>query len=91
MIDLKIVTPDDIGEGIEFNPETKKFDVQFPSAWGIEFSDEYMTVGIMGDGVQIMLRKIKGTELTVATGVHVWGTWYGDAPAGTEPERSFRT
>lgn len=90
MIDLKIVTPDDMGEGIEFNPETKKFDVQLPSTGGIEFSDEYMTVDIMGDGVQIMLRKIKGTELTVATGVQMWGTWYGDAPAGIEPERPFQ-
>lgn len=32
MIDLKIVTPDDMGEGLTFNPKTKKFDVDTPAS-----------------------------------------------------------
>lgn len=32
MKDVKILTPDDMGEGIKFNPTTKKFDVDTPAS-----------------------------------------------------------
>ena len=75
MIDLKIVTPDDLGEGIEWNEQTQKYEAK------LLFTAREVTAEIPINGITFLYRQLKNANRSmVCTGIRFDGVWYGDAP-----------
>lgn len=75
MIDIKLITPDDLGEGIEYNPATKKFEPK------VIFTDREATVPLYLNGIELLFRQLANSNRAmVMTGIKYNGTWWGDAP-----------
>ena len=75
MKNVKIVTPDDLGEGIEWNEDTQKYEAE------LLFTDHTVTAGIPINNTAFLFRQLKNANrVMVCTGIFLYGEWYGDAP-----------
>ena len=77
MIDKRVVTPDDLGEGIEWNESTQKYEAK------LLFTERYIEANIVINRVMFLFRQLKNADKSmVCPGIRLNGEWYGDAPDG---------
>lgn len=75
MSDKRIVTPEDLGDGIVWNDATQKYEAS------LLFTDREVEANIPFNGIAFMFRQLKNANrLMVCTGIKLDGVWYGDAP-----------
>ena len=75
MKNVKIVTPDDLGEGIEWNEDTQKYEAE------LLFTDRTVQANIPINDMSFLFRQLKNANrVMVCTGIFMGGKWYGDAP-----------
>ena len=75
MKNVKIVTPDDLGEGIEWNEDTQKYEAE------LLFTDRTVKADIPINDMSFLFRQLKNANrVMVCTGIFSNGEWYGDAP-----------
>ena len=75
MKNVKIVTPDDLGEGIEWNEDTQKYEAE------LLFTDRTVQANIPINDMSFLFRQLKNANrVMVCTGIFLYGEWYGDAP-----------
>ena len=82
MIDKRVITPEDLGDGIEWNEQTQKYEAK------LLFTDRAITASIQNSGMTLLYRQLKNANRAmVCTGIKLYGNWYGDSPEG-EPSRN---
>ena len=75
MTDKRVVTPEDLGDGIEWNEQTQKYEAK------LLFTDQEVTAEIPINGITFLYRQLKNANRAmVCTGIQLYGVWYGDAP-----------
>lgn len=77
MTDRRVVTPEDLGEGIEWNEQTKQYEPK------LLFTDRVYTFDFPINGITLVFRQLKNADRPmVCTGIFSRGVWRGDGPSG---------
>lgn len=86
MVDKRIVTPDDLGDGIFWNENTKKYE----AISQISFTEREATVNLAINDMRLLFREVANSNrLMVATGINYNNVWYGDAPDNEQATNPF--
>lgn len=86
MKDVKVITPEDLGDGIVWNDQTQKYE----AVSQVFFTEREATVDLMINGMQLLFREVANSNRTmVVTGVNYNNVWYGDAPDNEQATNPF--
>lgn len=86
MKDVKIITPEDMGESLSLDPNTKKYE----AISQIAFTEREATVDLLVNGIQLLFREVANSNRPmVVTGVLYEGKWYGDSPDNLPADNPF--
>lgn len=86
MKDVKVITPEDLGDGIVWNAQTQKYE----AISQVFFTEREATVDLMINGMQLLFREVANSNrVMVVTGVNFNNKWYGDAPDNEQATNPF--
>ena len=84
MTDKRVITPEDLGDGIEWNEQTQKYEAE------LLFTDREITAALPMNGIVLLYRQLKNANRAmVCTGIKLSGVWYGDSPDGVPFKNPF--
>lgn len=75
MRDVQVVTPRDMGRGLEWDEPSSSFEAK------VMFNNNAAVVDLGTNGMQLMFREVINSDKPMlVTGVFIRGKWYGDSP-----------